>query len=196
MDKADIFKQIVQFLVGFFSKGDEPVIKVEIPLDIPAPAPAAEEVIPYKISKAELLKGRDIQYPMDYISQVSENLDRLLVPLNKIREAYGKPMSVNSGWRPRAVNSSTPGAAAHSKHMEGLAADISDPDGEVMRWTLANLQLMKDLGIYMEDFRWTPNWTHYQLGAPKSGKRIFVPSTAAALAATKWDGKYDPSFDS
>lgn len=147
------------------------------------------------ISKDELLKGRDKQYPSDYTSEVSSNLDKLLIPLNKIREAYGKPMSVSSGWRPPAINGATPGAAKASKHMIGLACDIVDSDGSVMKWVLQNLQLMKDLGIYLEDFRWTPNWVHFQLGAPGSGKRIFVPSSAPAQSPSKWDGHYDSKFD-
>jgi hypothetical protein len=147
------------------------------------------------ISKDELLKGRDIQYASEYTQEISDNLDKLLIPLNKIRAAYGHPMIVNSGWRPPSINASTPGAAAHSKHCLGLAADIADPDGKLMKWVLDNLQLMKDLGIYMEDFRWTPDWVHFGLGAPASGKRIFVPSANRPLSPARWDGHYDTSYD-
>lgn len=147
------------------------------------------------ISKDELLKGRDQQYASDYTQQISDNLDKLLIPLNKIRDAWDKPMIVNSGWRPPSINAATPGAAAHSKHMIGLAADISDPDGSLWVWVLENLQLMKDLDIFMEDKRWTPGWTHFQLGGPLSGNRIFVPSSAPATAIHSWDGEYDHEFD-
>jgi Peptidase M15 len=148
------------------------------------------------ISKDELLMGRDKQYPDDYTQEISDNVDRFLAPANKIRDAYGKPMIVNSGWRPPSVNGSTPGAATHSLHMQGLAMDIADPNGDVMAWALANLPLLRDLGIYMEDFRWCPDWVHFGLGAPASGHRIFVPSAARALAPERWDGEYDHSFDS
>lgn len=147
------------------------------------------------ISKDELLKGRDTQYPNDYTQNISDNLDKLLIPLNKIRDAWAKPMIVNSGWRPPSINASTPGAAPHSKHMEGLAADIADADGSLWTWVLQNLQLMKDLDIFMEDRRWTPNWVHFGLGQPASGKRIFVPSSAPAGATGNWDGHYDHNFD-
>lgn len=147
------------------------------------------------ISKDELLKGRDQQYANDYTQEISDNLDKLLIPLNKIREAWGKPMIVNSGWRPPSVNAGTVGAAAHSKHMEGLAADISDIDGSLWTWVLENLQLMKDLDIFMEDRRWTPNWVHFGLGQPGSGKRIFVPSSNPPASPDSWDGEYDHGFD-
>ena len=147
------------------------------------------------ISKEELLKGRDTEYASDYTQEISDNLDKLLIPLNQIREAYGKPLTVNSGWRPPSINGTTPGAAAHSKHMIGLACDISDPDGEFWKWVLENLQLMKDLDIFMEDKRWTKGWVHFGLGGPSSGHRIFVPSANRATDPDAWDGEYDHSFD-
>lgn len=143
------------------------------------------------ISKDELLQGRDKKYPAEYTQEVSDNLDKLLPLLNQIRAAWAKPMRVNSGWRPAAVNASVPGAAAKSKHTEGLAADISDVDGSLWAWVLQNLDLMQKLGIYLEDRRWTPTWVHFGFGPPKSGKRIFIPSAAKALAPDNWDGKYD-----
>ena len=148
------------------------------------------------ISKEELLKGRDTEYASDYTQEISDNLDKLLIPMNQIRNEWGQPMIVDSGWRPPSINAATPGAAAHSKHMIGLAVDIADPDGKLMEWVLANLSLMKELDIYFEDFRYTPSWVHFQLGAPASGHRIFVPSSAPAGAPDRWDGEYDHSMDS
>lgn len=147
------------------------------------------------ISKDELLQGRDKQYPNDYTQQVSDNLDMILPLLNQIRIAWGKPMKVNSGWRPTSVNSKVPGAAPTSKHTQGLAADISDVDGSLWAWVLQNLDLMQKLGIYMEDRRWTPTWVHFGFGPPASGKRIFIPSSSPALAPSNWDGQYDHKYD-
>lgn len=147
------------------------------------------------ISKDELLKGRDKQFPNDYTDEISTNLDLMVEAMNQIRTAWGKPMTVDSGWRSPSINASTPGAAAHSKHMLGLACDIADPDGSLMNWVLENLQLMKDLGVYMEHFCWTPSWVHFQLGSPTSGHRIFIPNSTRNPNPSKWDGNYDNSFD-
>jgi uncharacterized protein YcbK (DUF882 family) len=147
------------------------------------------------ITKDELLKGRDKQYPKDYTKEVSDNLDKSLILFNKIRIAYGMPMIITSGWRPSAINGSTPGAAAHSKHVLGMAMDVSDPDGKLWKWVLQNLDLMQQLGIYMEDRRWTKGWVHFGVGAPASGKRIFIPNASRASDPDIWDGKYDHSFD-
>lgn len=147
------------------------------------------------LAKSELLIGRDTQYPNDYTQEISDNLDKLLIQMNKVRFAWAIPMTVNSGWRPPSINASTPGSATHSKHMIGLAVDIADPDGKLWAWVLQNLDLMQQLGLYFEDKRWTPSWVHFQLGAPGSGKRIFVPSSAPAGAPNSWDGKYDNEYD-
>jgi Peptidase M15 len=147
------------------------------------------------ISKSELLQGRDQQYPDDYTQEISYNLDKLLIAINQVRSAYGIPMTVNSGWRPASINNSTPGAAAHSKHMLGLAVDISDPNGELWKWVLQHLDLMAQLDFFFEDKRWTPGWVHFGLGKSVSGKRIFVPNANRATTPNIWDGIYDHQYD-
>lgn len=147
------------------------------------------------ITKDELLNGRDKTFPQEYTQQISDNLDDLLVKINKVREAWGKSMRVTSGWRPASINSMVKGAAPKSAHCTGNAVDIYDPDGSLMEWVLQNLQLMTDLGLYMEDFRYTPNWVHFGDIAPKSRKRIFVPSEALAPAPKRWNGAYESKWD-
>lgn len=143
------------------------------------------------VTKEELLKGRDIQFASEYTDVISYNLDQLLIPLNKLREAYGSAFLITSGWRPKAVNKKTFGAAQNSKHLQGLAADVYDPNGLLWKWVLNNLQMLKDLNIYCEDKRWTPTWVHFQLGGPASGHRIFIPSVTRPLAPSAWDGQYN-----
>lgn len=146
-------------------------------------------------SKAELLQGRDKTFPGEYTEEISHNLDILLQKINVIRAAYGKPMTVNSGWRPASINGMIPNAAKKSNHMIGCAVDIADPDGSLMKWCLENLDLLTATGLYLEDFRYTPTWAHFQSVAPKSKKRIFVPSEALPPAPNRWSGKYSSEFD-
>lgn len=151
------------------------------------------------ITKDELLMGRDKSYPKEYTKEVSDNLDKLLGAMNQVRSAYGSPMRVSSGWRPAAVNSSIAGAAKKSNHMLGLAVDILDRDGKLREWVLSNLDLMQSLGIYIEDFRWTPTWVHFQIAPTRSGKRIFIPYADAKknpmTAPNAWSGTYDSKYD-
>ncbi len=147
------------------------------------------------MTKSELLKGRDRKYPDEYTKRVSDNLDRLIDVMNHIRMIYSGTFVCTSGWRPAEVNANTPGASDHSKHMQGLACDIADPDGKLMAWVLKNLELMQMLGLYFEDFRWTPGWCHFQLGPPASGHRIFIPSSTRPQSPKRWDGVYDKTYD-
>lgn len=147
------------------------------------------------ISKEELLKDRDKQFPDEYTQTVSDNLNALLIVLNKIREKYGKPMLISSGWRPKAINDKTSNSAAMSNHMLGLAADIRDMDRKFMHWCLDNLEFLSELGVYMEDFRYTPSWLHIQIVPPKSGKRIYIPSTNPASDPGCWSGEYPSKYD-
>lgn len=147
------------------------------------------------ISKSDLLKGRDQQYPADYTQEVSDNLDKLLTVIQKIEAVWGSPFVVTSGWRPAELNGLVSGAAPHSKHIEGLAADISDATGALWVWVMNNLELMKEFGAFMEDKRWTPSWVHFQIVPPASGHRVFIPSVNRATAPTAWNGVYDHSYD-
>jgi uncharacterized protein YcbK (DUF882 family) len=147
------------------------------------------------IKKSELLMGRDKTHASEYNRDISKNLDVLCEKMNIIRAAYGKPMQVASGWRPPSVNDATSNAGKKSKHTVGLAVDIRTTNDDLWNWCLANLQLMQDLGIYLEHRNYTPSWVHFSLGPPGSLKRIFIPSTKPAPAPTLFDGKYDSKFD-
>lgn len=65
--------------------------------------------------------------------------------------------------------------ATKSKHLLGLAADISDPEGELYNFLKANPKLMEDVGIWCEDRSATPTWTHIQISPPASGRRFYLP---------------------
>lgn len=92
---------------------------------------------------------------------------------------------INSGWRPKAVNASTPGAATNSTHLTGEAMDASDADRMLARWILGNELAAKKLGVpsyaakiglWFEDFRTTEDWCHGQIVPPHSLNRIYIPS--------------------
>lgn len=53
---------------------------------------------------------------------------------DKIREAYGGPVKVNSGYRCPTHNARV-GGAKQSMHMTGLAADLAPVDGDIKRFT-------------------------------------------------------------
>ena len=127
------------------------------------------------ISKKELLMGRDVSHADEYSQEISDNLDKLLIPLNKFREAYGHPITVSSGWRPPSLNATVKGAAPKSNHQKGLAVDMKDPDGAIDKFCMEKLSLLEELGLYLEHPESTPGWCHLQCVPPKSGNRVFKP---------------------
>lgn len=127
------------------------------------------------ITKQELLMGRDVSHKDEYSEEISANLDKLLIPLNKFREKYGKSMIVASGWRPPSINAKVKGAAPKSNHMLGLACDFKDADGTLDKFCMENLSLLEELGLYLEHPDSTPGWTHLQCVPPRSGNRVFKP---------------------
>lgn len=133
------------------------------------------------ISKKEVLMGRDIEYPADYTKEISDNIDKLLKVLNVIREAYGKPLIISSGWRPPSVNAKIANAAKKSLHMQGLACDFKDADGKFDEWLDNNQDLLESLGAWQESCAATPNWAHIDIGVrviktrPNCKKRQFNP---------------------
>lgn len=44
--------------------------------------------------------------------------------LDKVREHFGKPIWISSGYRSKALNDVTPGSSATSQHCSGEAADL------------------------------------------------------------------------
>jgi len=119
--------------------------------------------------------------PRDYPTnpEIDANLLILLEKLNKIRVVWGKPMTITSGLRNQAqqdalisIGKST---ASKSKHLYGQAADISDPNGDLKAFIMANISLIEEIGLWCEDFDHTPTWIHFQIVSPKSSKRFFIP---------------------
>jgi uncharacterized protein YcbK (DUF882 family) len=117
-------------------------------------------------------------------ADIQGNLMILLERINKIRDAYGKPMTVTSGlrtmedhlriYREKGITDINR-IPMKSRHLYGQAVDISDPKQELQKWCLANVKLLEEVGLWMEDFSATPNWCHFQVVAPGSGNRFFKP---------------------
>ena len=92
---------------------------------------------------------------------------------------------VASGWRPLGINTSTANAATRSTHLTGEGCDVQDHvDRRLARWCIANLHELEAIGLWIECPRYTGGrnnrdpWLHVQTRAPRSGRRVFLPSTA------------------
>ena len=90
-------------------------------------------------------------------------VDCLLQPL---RELYGKPMSVNSGFRCERLNDLV-GGAATSQHKKGEAADIAcDNPAELVK-------CLKDSGLPFDQCGIYPTFVHLSLKEEGTNRRKF-----------------------
>lgn len=119
--------------------------------------------------------GRDVLFAAELTDKVIGNAMQTVERASQLLQQFGEARSVASGWRPRAVNAATPGAALFSKHMTGQAVDLHDPEGDLDEWCLANPQSLEAIGLWQEHPAATKGWCHIQIVPPKSGNRVFYP---------------------
>lgn len=137
------------------------------------------------ITFKELLSGHIIN---DLPILHQHNLEDLLVKMNKIRDAYGKPMIPTSGYRSLQDQMRINPKCPKSGHMRGECVDIQDSNDELREFILQNKQLIVDLGLYLEDFRYCKGWIHFSIKPPASGNRVFVPYAGPTPHPELWDG--------
>lgn len=76
-----------------------------------------------ELSKSDTANSKGIDNTPS--KSIKDNLEALIVNiLDPLREAYGKPIIVNSGYRSEALNEAVKGAK-RSQHVYGEAADIT-----------------------------------------------------------------------
>ncbi len=138
------------------------------------------------ISMEEILKGAKLE---EQSPEIQASLKILLERVNKVRLAWNRPMTVTSGlrtmldhlriYKEKAVKEGKvfdpKSVPMLSRHLFGEAVDVFDPKRELQAWCLKNEPLLAQIGLWMEDFSATPNWVHFQVRSPKSGKRWFKP---------------------
>lgn len=123
----------------------------------------------------------------DILANAQVTVDRwnLLLSYFYQENLGAKKRWIHSGWRPKAINDMTRGAAPHSTHLTGEALDASDEDRALARWILDDEltcgrmgmpSLAAKIGLWFEDFRTTADWVHGQCVPPMSLNRIYIPS--------------------
>jgi hypothetical protein len=116
-------------------------------------------------------------YPTNAV--IDANLKVLHQRMNELREAYGKPMVITSGLRSDEKQAELiaqgKSKATASKHLAGAACDVLDRKGALAEWCLNNPDVLRRIGLWCEHPDYTKGWMHFQIMAPKSGNRFFIP---------------------
>ena len=88
--------------------------------------------------------------------EVKKNLENLVkYVLDPLRDMYGKPIYVNSGYRSEALNKAV-GGSKTSQHVLGMAADIDTRtrEGNIELFDLIAKNLSFDQLIDEKDYSW------------------------------------------
>lgn len=102
--------------------------------------------------------------------EIIENLKVVAVQVQKVRDHFGKPLIISSGYRSEKLNSAI-GGARNSQHTKGEAIDIQSTNGytnaDIFNYIKNNLDF--DQLIWEYGTRKEPKWVH--ISYKKSGNR-------------------------
>ena len=125
-------------------------------------------------SETALRRGIDNTPSAEVLANLKALCENIMQPL---RDWYGKPINITSGYRSPALNRSIKGAA-NSDHMRGQAVDFTLPKEDypkVFEWLRNNVQFTQ----IIDEFGFS--WIHISYDAKNLKKQ--------ALKAVKQNGK-------
>ena len=129
-----------------------------------------------KFTVQELLNAGSHKWKESEVDAVTlRNLKDLCAKLNRL--GFTPPRNASSCLRSLADQKRINPSAMGSSHLYGAAVDIADADNKLKNWlqTAAGKKALVECGLWAEDYKSTPTWTHLQLYAPASFNRVFKP---------------------
>lgn len=104
---------------------------------------------------------------------VLANLEYIMDQLDIIREGYGKPIIINSGYRCPALNKAV-GGVADSYHQKGLAVDIRWDD-RLIHYIMENAKFDKMIREHSSSgVRWIHIQWHSEAEKDKDRNKVFM----------------------
>lgn len=119
-----------------------------------------------------MVYSREILQGTECPKELRDNLDKLLIAVNKLREIWGKPMLVTSGLRSPEHNKLI-GGAPSSAHLTAEACDFADPKEALDNYLDAHPEVLEKCGLFREHPSKTKGWVHLQTRPTKN--RTFMP---------------------
>lgn len=104
----------------------------------------------------------------------SQNLECLFFSLSCLEEQYEKPLVITRGYSTPEEQEKIDPNHPLSCHTQAAACDVLD-DGALWDFCIRRIDLMKDLGLYLENEGYSIGHLHLQIIPPKSGHQIFIP---------------------
>ena len=96
--------------------------------------------------------------------QVRKNLQELINFLNPLRESWGSPILISSGYRCEELNTAV-GGSETSVHVLGWAADLVPQNGELENFKQFVIDYLKDKDFdqYIDEAVGDSSWAHIGL---------------------------------
>lgn len=134
-----------------------------------------EELIASNTAKAKKIDNTPSE-------QIKKNLERLAKEvLQPIRDKYGHPITVTSGYRCPKLNAAV-GGVKNSQHLTGEAADIKCTATskatlfKIIKTMIDNKELKVGQLIWEYGTKKEPNWIHVSLPYKKTNQIIYLYS--------------------
>jgi uncharacterized protein YcbK (DUF882 family) len=131
-----------------------------------------EEMIKSQTGSRKGIDNTPTQEVVENLKQLCENV------LEYIRVRFGKPITVNSGYRGPALNKAI-GGAKNSQHMTGQAADIEiiGVDNKVLfNWIKDNMEFDQLILEYYKEGVPDSGWVHVSWNSQGNRKQVLVIS--------------------
>ena len=108
---------------------------------------------------------------------IKENLEKLIEFLNPLREAWGSPIIITSGYRSLELNKVLNGSST-SAHVAGWAVDMVPQNGKINEFKQFVREYLKDKEFdqYIDEASGNSSWVHLGLYHPdgKQQRRQFL----------------------
>ena len=105
-------------------------------------------------------------------SPIRENLEKLIEFLNPLREAWGSPIIITSGYRSLELNKILRGSST-SAHVAGWAVDMVPQNGKINEFKQFIRDYLKDKEFdqYIDEASGNSSWVHLGLYHPDGKKQ-------------------------
>ena len=119
--------------------------------------------------------------PNEPNSEATEYIIQIAHILQKVRDEYGQPINVTSGYRSKEVNEAV-GGAKNSDHLYGAAADITctrmDIVWEILCRYCASKKIQLRQLIWEYGTQYSPSWIHLSINnkhnKTKNNEMLFI----------------------
>lgn len=103
---------------------------------------------------------------------IKENLEKLIEFLNPLREAWGSPIIITSGYRSLELNKILRGSST-SAHVAGWAVDMVPQNGKINEFKQFVRDYLKDKEFdqYIDEASGNSSWVHLGLYHPDGKKQ-------------------------